>query len=83
MRADIVVITAASLIGSTIDALLALKRPGQIVVIAGFSGSCDPRWYEGLGINYAAGIDLDRCDDPQSLDLNNIFSYPGYFEKIG
>ncbi len=84
-KADMVIITGASLIGSTIDAMLAFTRPRQTVILAGFSAGAYPGWYKNTGVDYVASIDLGTCTKAgaKALDMAKVFAYPAYFEKIG
>jgi len=83
-QADIVVITGASLIGSTIDAILKFTTNTKAVILAGFSAGGYPKWYEGVGITHIGSIYLeDFVLDKKDTTLDKIFDQKCYFVEIG
>ncbi len=82
--APIAIITGASLIGSTLDALLRLSPKDSLRILAGFSAGTYPKWFEGTGITHIASMKLD-CIFKDALLKNNweaVFNYPGYFYPL-
>jgi len=82
--ADIVIITGASLIGSTIDALLKFTQKAKMVVISGFSVGLNPIWLKNLGITHVASLYLENCPQKEieKDDLETIFKNRCYIQKI-
>lgn len=79
-QANIVVLTAAALIGSTIDALLKFTQNAKIVVLAGFSAGFDPLWIQNVGVTHVASIYLNNSSKKQIIqsNLEDIFNNPCY-----
>ena len=83
-KADIVVITGATLIGSTIDAILKFTSNAKMVVLAGFSAGANPEWFKNKNIDYIGSISLKDCKKEDVLlnDLETIFKNGCYITKI-
>lgn len=79
-KADIVVITGSSLIGSTIDALLKFTAHAKYVILAGFSAGFDPIWIQNYGITHVASIFLKDSSKEQIIqsNLEDIFNNSCY-----
>ncbi|MGM0623320.1 MAG: Rossmann-like domain-containing protein [Campylobacterota bacterium] len=82
-RCDVAVITGASLIGSTIDAMLRFCQGAKLVILAGFSAGAHPSWYKDVGITHVASmhtqdIVMQKCQEK----MENIFLQPCYIEQI-
>jgi len=77
-KADIVVITGASLIGSTIDAVLKFTQKAKIVILAGFSAGGHYKWYENIGITHIASIYTDGFVMNKNTVLEDIFEQKCY-----
>ena len=82
--ADIVVITGAALIGSTVDALLHFAKDVPIKIMAGFSAGVFPAWFHESGITHVASIYLENVKLASLLQHNfeHIFTYPCYIETV-
>lgn len=82
--ADIVVVTGASLIGSTIDAVLKFSTDARMVILAGFSAGADPKWYEGLGFTHVTSTYLEEfsVDIIKQNNLGDVFNNPSYFKEL-
>jgi hypothetical protein len=82
--ADIVIITGAALIGSTIDALLKFTSKAKMVMISGFSVGLNPVWLKGTGITHVASLYLDDSskEEIEKDELENIFENRCYIQKI-
>lgn len=84
-KSKIAIITGAALIGSTIDALLAMSPKNAIRIVAGFSAAAHPSWLCGKGLTHVASMKL-TCDFKNSLvqeKWEEVFSYPSYFQALG
>lgn len=83
-EADILIITGATLLGSTIDAILHFGQNVPIKVIAGFSAGIYPSWLKGTGITHVASIYLENVKHSSLLHnkLDEIFTYPCYITKV-
>lgn len=83
-KADIVVITGTTLIGSTIDAILKFASKARMVVISGFSAGANPIWFKNSGITHVASLCLKECKKEDVLlnDLETIFKNGCYIQKI-
>lgn len=83
-KANIVMITGASLIGSTIDALLKFTSNARLVILSGFSAGANPIWLNHLGITHVASIDMENCsqEDLQKDDLELIFNNKCYIKEL-
>ncbi|QOG11986.1 Rossmann-like domain-containing protein [Arcobacter sp. FWKO B] len=81
-QADIVVITGASLIGSTIDALLKFTQKARIVILAGFSAGSYPKWYSNLGITHVASINTNGFKICNNTTLEDIFERKCYLVEV-
>jgi uncharacterized protein len=79
-KASIVVITGASLIGSTIDALLKFTQKAKMVILAGFSAGTYPRWFEQIDFTHIASTYLEGCsvETIKQNNLEDIFQNPCY-----
>ena len=82
-KCDIAIITGASLIGSTIDAMLAFCTKAKMVVLAGFSASGHYEWFANTPITHIAtlttqGIDMQKCEK----DMENIFNQKSYIQGL-
>lgn len=83
--APIAIITGASLIGSTLDALIQLSPKTSIRILTGFSAGAYPSWFEGMGITHLASMKLEVAFK-EALMKNRweeVFTYPGYFRTLG
>jgi len=81
---NIAIITGASLIGSTLDALIKLSPKNSIRILAGFSAGAHPSWFKGTGITHIASIAI-TTKFKASLhkdQWDSVFSYPSYFIKV-
>lgn len=83
-QADILIITGATLLGSTIDALLHFGQNVPIKVLAGFSAGTYPAWFAKSGITHVASLYLKDIRHSSLLhnSLNEIFTYPCYILKV-
>jgi len=83
-QANIVIITGASLIGSTIDAMLKFTNKAKMVIISGFSVGLDPIWLKGLGIDYVASLYLENYTKQkiQNDPFESIFDNRCYIQKL-
>lgn len=83
-KADIVMITGASLIGSTIDALLKFTSNAKMVILSGFSAGANPAWLNSLGISHVASLRLDASieNDLGKNDLELIFKNKAYIKEL-
>ena len=82
--APIAIITGASLIGSTLDALIHLSPKGSMRILAGFSAGAYPKWFEGSGLTHNISMKLDIAFK-EALIKNRweeVFTYPGYWNQI-
>ena len=82
--APIAIITGATLIGSTLDALLALSPQDSIRILAGFSAGAHPSWFERTGVTHLTSMKLES-GYKEALVKNNweeVFSYPSYFHAL-
>lgn len=83
-RAPIAIITGATLIGSTLDALVKLSPKEAIRILAGFSAGGHASWFEETGVTHLTSMQLD-CSYKDALLKNSweeIFSYPSYFTQV-
>ncbi len=83
-KATVVIITGASLIGSTIDALLKFTQNARAVVIAGFSAGAHPAWFEDTGLTHVVSTYLEDFS-PEIIKKNNledVFKNPSYVYKL-
>ncbi|WP_024954134.1 Rossmann-like domain-containing protein [Sulfurospirillum arcachonense] len=83
-QADILIITGATLLGSTIDAILHFSKNVPIKVITGFSAGTYPSWFKDSGLTHVASLYLKNINHSTLLhnNLNEIFTYPCYISKI-
>jgi len=79
-NADIVVVTAAALQGSTVDAILKFTANAKIVMLTGFSASGYVPWYKGLGFTHLASLQIKS--DAKDLRFENLFENPSYLVKL-
>ena len=82
--APIAIITGATLIGSTLDALLTLSPKESIRILAGFSAGAHPSWFEGTGVTHLTSMKIESRYK-EALMKNNweeVFSYPSYFHAL-
>lgn len=82
-KADIVVITGASLIGSTIDAVLKFTQKARIVILAGFSAGGYYQWYENMGITHIVSISTEDFIINKYTVIEDIFEQKCYLKEIG
>jgi hypothetical protein len=82
-KADIVVITGASLIGSTIDAVLKFTQKARIVILAGFSAGGHYAWYENMGITHIASVTTSGFVMSKNTVMEDIFEQKCYLKEIG
>ncbi len=82
-KANIVVITGAALIGSTIDAILKFATNAKTVILSGFSAGINPLWLEGYNITHVASTSLKETKkkDILNITLEKIFDNPCYCIK--
>jgi hypothetical protein len=82
--ASIVVITGASLIGSTIDALLKFTSKAKMVVIAGFSAGAYPKWFNNIGVTHVVSTYLENFSKEtiKQNKLEDVFENPCYVFDI-
>lgn len=83
-KASVVVITGASLIGSTIDALLKFTKNARAVFLAGFSAGAHPSWFENTGLTHIASTCLWDFS-PEIIKQNNledVFKNPSYLYRL-
>lgn len=80
--ADVVIITGAALIGSTIDAILAMCPRKAHIILAGFSAGLYPKWLENSSIHEVASIDLSHVSLQALLNygVEDIFTHPCYIQ---
>jgi hypothetical protein len=80
MDADVVIITGAALIGSTIDALLAMSSKKAHIILAGFSAGLYPAWLGETRIAQVASINLANVPLTGLLnyEIEEIFAHPCY-----
>lgn len=83
-KAPIAIITGATLIGSTLDALLALSPKESIRILAGFSAGAHPKWFKCTGVTHVASMKLDILYKEALLKnrWEDVFSYPSYFSEV-
>lgn len=83
-EADVLIITGATLIGSTIDALLHFAKDVPIKVLSGFSAGAYPKWFEQSGITHIGSMYLEDIKHSTLLynNLVEIFTYPCYIEQV-
>lgn len=83
-KAPIAIITGATLIGSTLDALLALSPKNSVRIVAGFSAGAHPKWFEGMGVTHIASMKLDVCYKEALLKnrWEDVFSYTSYISTL-
>lgn len=79
--APIAIITGATLIGSTLDALLKLSPPQSIRILAGFSAGAHPSWFKGSGLTHVTSMLLEPSfkEALRINQWNDVFNAPGYF----
>ena len=84
MHADVLLITGAALIGSTVDALVAMSPKASLRILAGFSAGADPQWLQGSGITHVCSVHLDRSIINNLLHNNfeAVFKYKSYFIPV-
>ncbi len=82
-KADIVIITGAALIGSTIDALLKFTKKAKAIILSGFSAGLNPSWLEGFPISHVVSTSLKKSkkEDILNISLEEIFSNNCYTIK--
>jgi len=83
-KAPIAIITGASLIGSTLDALMHLSPKNTCRILAGFSAGAHPSWFEGTGVSHVASMKIEERYK-EALIKNHwdeIFDYPAYFAPV-
>ena len=83
-KAPMAIITGATLIGSTLDALVALSPKGSVRILAGFSAGAHPQWFEGTGVTHIASMILD-IGYKEALLKNaweDVFSYESYISRL-
>jgi len=84
MDADILIITGAALIGSTVDALIAMSPKASLRILTGFSAGVDPQWLKGSGITHVCSVNL-KSDVINKLirnDFESVFDYKSYFIAV-
>lgn len=82
-KADVVIITGAALIGSTIDALLKFTSKAKAVILSGFSAGLNPSWLEGFPITHVASTSLkeSKKENILNISLEEIFNNSCYTIK--
>ena len=80
-KAPIAVITGATLIGSTLDALMHLSPKESIRILVGFSAGAHPAWFENTGVTHIGSMQLEVAYREALLknSWEEVFSYPSYF----
>lgn len=83
LDANVIIITGAALIGSTIDALLAISPKNAHIILAGFSAGLYPQWLQDTHINQVASINLSdvSLDTLLSYKVEDIFAHPCYIQS--
>lgn len=83
-NADVVIITGAALIGSTIDALLKFTNKAKTVILAGFSAGINPQWLDNHKVTHVASTYLKDYTKKDILNssLESIFDNNCYVAKI-
>jgi uncharacterized protein (DUF4213/DUF364 family) len=84
MDADVLIITGAALLGSTVDALVAMSPKASLRILTGFSAGVDPQWLKGTGITHVCSVNLNPSVI-NNLALNNfesIFDYESYLIAV-
>jgi hypothetical protein len=79
-NADIVVVTAATLLGSTVDAILKFTANAKIVMLTGFSAGGYVPWYKKIGFTHLASLQIKG--DARDLRFENLFENPSYLVKL-
>lgn len=82
LEADVVVITGAALVASTIDALLLFCTKARMVVLAGFSAGAYAQWYRGMGFTHLISLHLEAIEDCDTLTPQKLFCHKAYFETL-
>ncbi|MDD3343345.1 MAG: DUF364 domain-containing protein [Sulfurospirillaceae bacterium] len=84
VQSPIAIITGATLIGSTLDALIALSPKNSIRILAGFSAGAHPSWFEGTGVTHLTSMKLDVMFKEALLKnrWEEVFSYSGYWSEL-
>lgn len=83
-EAEIMLITGAALIGSTVDALIALSPKARMRILSGFSAGVYPAWLEGSGITHVASLQPDLAIESALLrnDWERLFACPAYWLEV-
>ena len=84
MNADVLLITGAALIGSTVDALVAMSPKASVRILAGFSAGVDPYWLRESGITHVCSVDV-KAPILQRLmrnDFEAVFECESYFVAV-
>jgi uncharacterized protein len=83
-EADALIITGAALIGSTVDALLALSPRAKMRILAGFTAGVHPDWLESSGVTHVAGLSLDPSVRTPLIRNGwaSLFDYPAYWLEV-
>lgn len=83
-ESKIAVITGAALIGSTVDAILALSPQNSVRILNGFSAGLHPSWLAGSGITHISSMLLEPRLKESLLryEWEAMFEYGGYFLPI-
>ncbi len=83
-KESVAVITGASLIGSTIDALIKLSPKNSPRILAGFSAAAHPSWFKGTGVTHIASlsIGLDFRESLLKGEWEKVFDHKAYFVEV-
>jgi len=81
---DVLLMTGAVLVGSTLEALLALSLKAKMRVLTGFSAGVHPQWLAGSGVTHLAGMRLDEGVKTRLLrnEWEALFDYPTYWLDV-
>ncbi len=84
-NADVLLITGAALIGSTVDALVAMSPKASMRILAGFSAGVDPQWFQANGITHICSVNLDIniIERLKRNDFEAVFAYESYLMEVG
>ncbi len=78
MNADVLLITGAALIGSSVDALIAMSPKAQMRILAGFSAGVDPLWLKSSGITHLCSVHVtpEIVSKLMRNDFESVFRPP-------
>ena len=83
-EADVLLMTGAVLVGSTLEALLALSPRAKMRVLTGFSAGVHPQWLAGSGVTHLASLCLEEEVKLRLArnDWEALFDYPAYWLDV-